>query len=171
MLYAGSAMLAVAAVGWGSFFGLRGNWPVFALDVCMLALAATTARLAQRRQLRAAGLLLVPSLSALLVLMGVLMDVPTAAAPRSVHMYLLALGVASTLIFAKEPPLLRHAMPLLCFSAFLILASLPFGLPQAYGLGDEVRVFGTWLNNIGALLMLILALRILQVDVAERSAL
>jgi hypothetical protein len=41
MLYAGSAMLAVAAVGWGSFFGLRGNWPVFALDVCMLALAAT----------------------------------------------------------------------------------------------------------------------------------
>lgn len=168
-LRAGAAFLAVAGLGWGGFFFARGYAWIVTLDVLMLLMAVAVIWLERRHRLRAASMLIVVGLLALLSWMALYLDAPSPSAPRSVHLFLLGLAVSSALLFAREPPWLRHGAPLLCLGAFVLLASSVTVLDSALVLPDSIRVGGTWANAILASLLVFTSLRILQVDIAERS--
>ena len=125
MLWTGSGALLLMAVVWGVFFALRGHGMLVAFDALMALLALAVVQRAKRGALLSAGLLLIGGLWLVLIVLALFADVPSAAAPRSVHVYLLALGVVSTLIFRGEAKFFRHGLPALCFATFLVLASTP----------------------------------------------
>ena len=169
MLWTGSGALLLMAVVWGVFFALRGHGMLVAFDALMALLALTVMQRAKRGALLSAGLLLIGGLWLVLIVLALFADVPSAAAPRSVHVYLLALGVVSTLIFRGEAKFFRHGLPALCFATFLVLASTQFGVPSVMSLGDDVRVFGGWINNAAAIALLYVVLVLLQIDFAEKD--
>jgi EAL domain-containing protein (putative c-di-GMP-specific phosphodiesterase class I)/uncharacterized membrane protein YhdT len=168
-LQVGTALLGLSGVGWGAFFLLRGYHGIAAVDALMCALALAIHLQTRREHLRAAGLLLVLGLGTLLIGMALLLDVPSAAAPRSVHLYLLVLAICASLVFAREHWALRHGVTLACLAAFLVLASLPDDWPGPALLPDSIRVPGTWVNAIVASGLIYACLQILQIDSVERS--
>ena len=171
MLLLGSGCLVVLGLSWGLFFSSRGDWFIVVVDVALVAVGLAVAWLSRRGRERIASLLLLTSLLLVVCAIASVLDLPSASVPRSTHLYLLPLGIASLLLLGTEPPWLRHGMPLACFAAFLLLASSNSGLVTAYALPDSLRAGGTWLNNLSALVALYLLLRIMQSDMATRTLL
>ena len=171
MLLLGSVSLVILGLGWGLFFGARSDWVIVLVDVILVALGLAVARLLQWQRERLASLLLLLSLLFVVCAIAVVFDLPSAAVPRSMHHFLLPLGIASYLLLRSEPPWLRHGMPLACFAAFLFLASSNAGFVTPYALPDSLRAAGTWVNNLSALLALYLLLHIMQSDMAARNLL
>lgn len=169
MLWAGAGALLAMALIWGGFFALRQHWVLVALDGLMAALALVVMQRVRIESHLSAGLLLIIGLWVVLVVLALFADVPSAAAPRSVHVYLLSLGVVSTLIFRGESVVWRHGLPALCFATYLVMASTQFGVHSLMSLGDEVRVVGGWINNAAAIVLLYGVLVLLQIDFAERD--
>jgi EAL domain-containing protein (putative c-di-GMP-specific phosphodiesterase class I) len=171
MLMFGSAGLVFLGTAWLVFFGARSEWLTMALDLVMVLCGLLGAWLTRRRHLRAAALLLLGTLFAVLFVISAFLDVPTASTPRSTHHFFLALAVSSFLVLRYERAWLRHGIPLVCLAAFLFFASTgSLGL-NTYSLPDSVRAPGTWFNNLSALVILYLLLHIMQADVGERSVL
>ena len=169
MLLVSSAITLLVSVGWGLFFGLRGDWLIVASDVFLCLLAIHGGRLAQQGQLRRAALTLLPGL--LLVVLGnaLYLDLPTAAAPRTTHLYLLPMAIFSIVVFRHDDPRLRQGLPLLFLTLFVLLSATQFGLPSAYVLSDSLRVPGSWITSISAIGTLLILLHLLQSDLAETS--
>ncbi|OPZ10719.1 MAG: Phytochrome-like protein cph2 [Alphaproteobacteria bacterium ADurb.BinA280] len=169
MLWTGAGALLLMALIWGSVFAVRGHWLLVALDGLMALLAIAVMQRTRHDALLGAGLLLIIGLWAVLIVLAVFSDVPSPVAPRSVHVYLLALGVVSTLIFRGESRVFRHGLPVLCFATFLVLASTQFGVDSVMSLGDDVRRLGGWINNAAAIMLLYAVLILLQIDFAEKD--
>lgn len=169
MLLASSAIILLVSGGWGLFFGLRGDWLIVASDVFLCLLALHGSHIAQQGQLRRAALTLLPGL--LLVVLGhaLFLDLPTAAAPRTAHLYLLPMAVFSIVVFRQEGPRLRHGLPLLFLLLFVLLSGTHFGISSAYALTDSLRVPGSWITAFVATGTLLLLLFLLQADLSEAS--
>ena len=171
MLAVVSTLMMVTAGVWAAIVALQGNWPVVGLHLFTVGLGAGTALLARRGHTRAATCLMLSSLYLVLCAECVLLDNPTAAAPRSVHYYLLTLGVVTSLLARQEPPWLRHGLPLLFLATFVWFAAGPAGSPTALQLPDSVRVAGPWINTPLALAAVYASLLTIQADVAWRHGL
>jgi EAL domain-containing protein (putative c-di-GMP-specific phosphodiesterase class I) len=172
MLLFGSAGLVLLGAAWAVVFGARNDWLTMTLDTALVATGFGGMVLTRMRRTRAAALLLLGALFAVLWAISALLDVPSPNAPRSMHHFYLALAVSSFLLFRDDRLLLRHGIPLLCLLAFFYFASATgVGVDSHYGLPDSVRVPGTWFNNLSALVILYLLLHIMQADVGERSVL
>lgn len=172
LLLVASAVVVMAGVGWGTLFALRGNWPVVAFDAVVAALGAAIAVLTRRGRRRIASYLLIATMYVALCLNEAVLDVPSAALPRSGHDFLLALGLTATLLMRDERPWIRHGVPLLCFGTFVIFAAggTDVAWITPYALPDRTRASGAWVNHVSAMLTLYLVLHIIQADVAERNA-
>ena len=48
-----------------------------------------------------------------------MIDIPTAAVPRTMHLFLLPLAACACLLVRDEPPLLRHGIPAACLASFV----------------------------------------------------
>ena len=171
LLFLGSGFVAATSLSWGLFFVSHGYLLVAAMDVVAVALAGATAGLARRQHLRAASRLLIVVMFVLLCCSSEFFDIPTAAAPRSMHQYLLAFGIASTLFTRDEPAWLRWGTPLAFACAYVFFAGSNAGWPTALALPDSVRVPGTWINHAIALAFILLTLHVIQSDVRERNVL
>lgn len=169
MLLLGSAIIGGTCLFWGSFFALRGNWLIVAVDIATLGLAVATATLTWQGRLRQASRLMIAVLYVVLCINALVYDIPTAAVPRSTHQFLLALGVVSCLLTREEPAWLRHGIPLVCFVSYLAFASSNLGWVTPFALPDSVRAGGVWVNNAIAMATVFAALWVIQNDVAERS--
>ena len=169
MLLVSSAIILLVSLGWGFFFGWRGDWLIVASDVFLCLLAIHGGRLAQQGQLRRAALTLLPGL--LLVVLGnaLYLDLPTAAAPRTTHLYLLPMAIFSIVVFRHDDPRLRQGLPLLFLTLFVLLSATHFGLPSRYLLSDSLRVPGSWITSVTAIGTLLVLLHLLQSDLAETS--
>ena len=166
-----SAVLLAMGLGWGVFFALRGHWGVVLSDVALGLCGIAVFWLTLRGHSRSANLLLFGGIATLLVGMSVLIDVPTAQAPRSAHLYLLPLSVGAFMAFREEPAWLRYGMAALCLALFVVLASHPWQLVAGYNLPDGLRQTGAWVQGFAAMALLLALLHILQTDAAERSEL
>lgn len=169
MVLLGSAVTAADSLCWGIFFSLRGEWLPVGLDLASLVLAVCVAALARAGHLRAASRLLVAVLYVLLCFSAGVLDVPSADVPRSMHQYLLALGVVSCLLTREEPAWLRHGIPLLCFGTYVCFASTNAGWVTPFALPDSIRAGGTWINQAVALGVVFAALHVIQADVSGRN--
>lgn len=167
------ASLVLLLVGslWGIFFSLRGNWGIVLVDLLMILCGIGVFILTLRNQVRLANLLLFGVIILVIVATTLLMDPHTAAAPRATHLYLLPIAVAALMAFRDERLWLRYGVALLCLGLFVVLASSSWSPTSAYHLPDDVRVSGSWVQSVAAMLMLFALLHILQSDTAERSML
>lgn len=167
------ASLVLFLVGslWGIFFSLRGNWGIVLVDLLMILCGIGVFILTLRNQVRLANLLLFGVIILVIVSTTLLMDPHTAAAPRATHLYLLPIAVAALMAFRDERLWLRYGVALLCLGLFVVLASSSWSPTSAYHLPDDVRVSGSWVQSVAAMLMLFALLHILQSDTAERSML
>ena len=171
LLLLGSGFVAATSLSWGLFFVLHGYFLVAALDGVAIALAGATAALALRRRLRAASRLLIVVMWVLLSCCAAFFDIPSAAAPRSMHQYLLAFGIASALFTRDEPPWLRWGIQVAFVGAYASFAGSNAGWATGLELPDAVRVPGTWINLAIALTFILLTLHVIQSDVRERNVL
>ena len=169
MLLVSSAIILLASLGWGLLFGWRGDWLIVASDLFLCLLAIHGGHLAQQGRLRRAALTLLPGL--LLVVLGnaLYLDLPTAAAPRTTHLYLLPMAIFSLVVFRHDDPRLRQGLPLLFLALFVLLSATHFGLPSSYQLPDSLRVPGSWITSVTAIGTLLILLHLLQSDLAETS--
>ncbi|MBB2496751.1 putative bifunctional diguanylate cyclase/phosphodiesterase [Aquipseudomonas ullengensis] len=166
-----SLVLVLLGTIWGCFFMLRGAWGIVLSDVVLILCGLGVFVLTRRNQVRRANLLLFGVMIVVVVGMTLLLDPHTAAAPRATHLYLLPLAVAALMAFRDEPLWLRYGVSLLCFALFTGLAASAWSPVSGYGLPDEVRVVGSWVQGGAAMLLLFMLLHILQSDAAERSVL
>lgn len=169
MLLLGSAIVLAFGLYWGIYFALHDIWPMTALDAVIVSLGVATVRLSRHGRLRSASFLLIGVLFMLLCFGALVLDIPNAAAPRSIHAFFLSLGVASCVLMRDESPWLRHGVPMVFLLGFAFFACTPFGWEASYALPDSVRVSGVWINYGLALIMLYASLHVIQTDVAERS--
>ena len=171
ILLLGSGFIAATSLCWGVFFCMRGIWILAASDLVAILLACATTALALRNRLRAATRLLIAVMFVLLCCSAGIFDVPSVAAPRSMHQYLLAFGIASSLLTRDEPAWLRWGIALAFFGAYAGFASSNAGWTTGLALPDSVRVPGTWINHAIALVFIFLTLQVIKSDVRERNAL
>lgn len=162
-----SAALIFAGLLWGVVFALRGDLWVLALDILMVATGLTCIHLTRGNRLLAASVLEIGVLFFVLCSLGFVQDVPTAAAPRSMHFFFLPVGVAALVLFRTATPLLKHGFPIGALVAFVVLGSTNWGLDTPYALPDAVRVPGTWANAMIAMALLYALVRIMQTDLRE----
>lgn len=170
MLLVGGSVKVAAALWWGSYFAWQGDWPLVASDVLIFSSGAAVVALALRGRLRAASLLILPVLLAVLTLQSLLLDVPTPAAPRSVHLYLLPLAVFALVAFRHDKPWLARGAPLLCLALFLVFSATQAGWVAGHQLPDALRLWGSWINAMLAVSTLFVMLYILQTDASPLTA-
>ncbi len=171
MLYFGSSLCAVLGVGWAVTFALRGSWFVVGLELASIAAALIAVKYARQGRLRLAARVLLTTLY-LLVLFGTLvLDLPTQAAPRSMHQFFLSLGLASYVLLRDERQWMRDGVPALFLATYAFFACTSFGFQTSYALPDAVRIVGVWVNQAFAVVIVYVSVRLLQTDVAERTQL
>jgi EAL domain-containing protein (putative c-di-GMP-specific phosphodiesterase class I) len=171
MLWVASGLLATVGLGWALYFLQRGAWDIVAMDIFMVLLGVSGGVLTYFRRTRFAFFLIGGSIFLLVCGVCLVLDVPSAMAPRSTHHFLLVLAVASLLFLRDERPALRYLVTGGCFVAFVVLASTNVGITSAYALPDSVRISGTWANNILAALGLYALIHVIVSDFSEHFAL
>ncbi len=169
-LWIGAWLLIVLGVGWAVFFTILRAWGIVAMDLVMLGLGIAIAVLTHYKRTRMAFFLLVISMFIVICGFCLLLDVPTAQAPRSIHNFLLVLAVAALVFLRDDTPAMRYAVTGICFAGFVVLASSPVGINIGYTLPEDIRIGGTWVNNLFSALGLYALMHVMVSDLAEHSA-
>jgi class 3 adenylate cyclase len=154
ILLMGNWVLVAAGLTWCIYFAFGKNWPLVAMDVCIIGAGLAGLNWLRRGQILHATLLLNAAMYVVLVGMSLFVDVPDAAAARSLHLFLIPLAIASILLLKNERPLLRHCVPLLCLATVIFFSCTRFGFVTQLALPDEVRVVGAWFNSVIAMAVL-----------------
>lgn len=171
LLLVASAGIAFIGVLWGVIFAISGHWPMVWLDIVTTVVATGTGMLTLRGHVRTASRTLMVLLYVMVCFNATFADLPTAEVPRSVHHYLLVLGVMSALLTRDEPAWVRHGAPLVYLLTYMVFASTNAGIPSQLVMPESVRVYGVWVNGIISALTVVLTLHIIQTDAAQRSQL
>jgi EAL domain-containing protein (putative c-di-GMP-specific phosphodiesterase class I) len=169
VLSLGSAVLTASGLFWGVYFLLRGDWLSVGLDFAGAASGVIVHALTRAGHERAASRLLMGA-AMVFVCANALLDVPSAEIPRSVHVYLLAVAVGSSLLTRGESAALRHAVPALCVLAYVVFGSTNIGWSSAYSFPESVREHAVWINHGIAMLTVYAIVQVILNDAAERSA-
>jgi EAL domain-containing protein (putative c-di-GMP-specific phosphodiesterase class I) len=170
MLWVASGLLTTVGLGWALYFVQRGAWDIVAMDAIMVLLGISSGVLTYLRRTRIAFYLIASSIFLFVCGVSLVLDIPSAMAPRSTHHFLLVVAVASLLFLRDERPALRYLVTGGCFVAFVVLASTNLGITSAHALPDSVRIGGTWANNIFAALGLFALIHVIVSDFSEHFA-
>ena len=166
-----SGLMVFMGLFWGAYFVQRGAWGIVLMDLVLILCGLGVFVLTLHNQARSANLLLFGLLMVVILVSTLVLDVPTPAAPRATHLYLLPLAVAALMAFRDDPRWLRYGVTLLCLALFTGLSATNWSPITGYSLPDEVRVIGSWVQGIASVSMFFMLLHILQTDAAERSEL
>lgn len=169
-LWVACGLLTGVGLCWAAYFSVRGAWTIVAMDLVMVLIGVSGGVLIHRKRTRMAFFLLAGSIFLLICGVSLLLDVPSALAPRSTHHFLLVLGLASLLFLRDEPPAMRYAVTGVCFVAFVVLASTNLGIVSDYVLPDSVRISGTWVNNSFAAFGLYMLIHVMVSEIGENFA-
>jgi EAL domain-containing protein (putative c-di-GMP-specific phosphodiesterase class I) len=101
---------------------------------------------------------------------AVFVDPPVPGINRTIHHFLIPMGVVSFLLMRGERVWLRRAVPLVCFLTFAAFASLDLGVVTSMALPFSARVHTGWFNVVVAIVMVYVTLHVTINDVAESSA-
>jgi len=163
----GSLALIAIGLGWAVVFAALGWWVVVAMDIAILATGLSVYWLIQRGHL-AFGLLAAQlALMAIAITMGLVLDVPTAEAPRVTHLYLLVVAAAGYLNYRRQKSRVQLTLIGLCLVAFVVLSSAPLSLPFVIPMPELLRTVGTWANTIIATTMLAGCIYAMQAEFAR----
>lgn len=168
-LYAGGSLLMLMGLSWGLFFITQHMWLMMGIDILMFVIGLACLWLTKHNFTRAASSLMLISLFFILCGMNVFLDIPNAIAPRSLHNFLLFFALYAHFILQAENKWLKYGAPLVFLVTFLVFASSNAGIVTSYVISDNIRVGGTWFNNISAVIVLCLMLYIMQADLTKQN--
>lgn len=165
----GMAALAVGALaaGWAIVFAFMQAWSLVVMDGAVVMVAFISFVLAHRHQFSAALLFSQASFFIITIVFCLLFDVPSAAAPRVSHLFLLVLALLGYINYRRENSALQLGIVGLCLAAFVIFASTNAVLPFAEPIADHFRLYGSWLNTIIAVIMLCGGVYVMQREFAR----
>ena len=166
-----SLVMVIMGLLWGLFFASRGYWAIVAMDVTIIVSGLAVFALTLRNRARSANLILFSALTLIVVASTLLLDPSTLDAPRATHLYLLPIAVGALMAFRDEPLWLRYGVSSFSLLLFVALAASNWRPTDFYALPDDVRVVGSWVQGLVAMVLFFLLLHILQSDTAERSEL
>jgi EAL domain-containing protein (putative c-di-GMP-specific phosphodiesterase class I) len=171
MLWFGAGMLTTMGAGWTLFFINLGVRPLATMEVGMTLTGLCVGALTYLKRTRVAFYLLF--LGAYVFITGIawVMDVPSLAAPRTTHLYLLVLGLAAQLFLRDEPAYLRLPVVGGCLITCVFLASTTSGMVSDYVLPDSTRIMGSWVNAGGAIVGMFVLMQLIVSDLADTSSL
>jgi EAL domain-containing protein (putative c-di-GMP-specific phosphodiesterase class I) len=161
------------AVGgfWLIYFLLRQNWLVAGIDFVFAGAGLCIYLIHKAGHTRISSALLLTTVFWVCLVFSLFMDVPTAAAPRSVHLYFVSVGLCAFYLLHNEPWWTQYGVPSIFFAAFYFFASTHFGIHTDMALPDSVRVAGAWFNAAGAIGVLYVALFLMNTDPTARDTL
>ena len=171
MLALGSTLLVVLGTAWAGFFSYAGEWGIVVLDAVLVGVGLAVWGLTQRNRTRLAFYLMVSVIFVVICGICLVFDVPSAAAPRSTHIFLLVVAICALYFLKNDPSGLQHWVAGACCAAFVLLASTTWGINPAWVLPDSVRIGGTWMNTIFAIGGVYGLIHIMVSDITEVSTL
>lgn len=171
MLWFGAGMLTLMGTWWALFFSHHGALELALMQVGMMLTGIGVGALTYYKRTRIAFYVLV--LGAYVFITGIawVMDVPSLAAPRTTHLFLLVLGLATQLFLRDEPPLVRLCTVGGCLLTCVFLASTTSGLVSAYALSDSTRIMGSWVNAGAAITGMFVLMQLIVSDLTDTSSL
>ena len=103
MLWVGAGLLTAMGALWLILFSLRGAWLLTGIDFLIICVGVGAGLLNYTRHSRSAFYLMF--VRSLLVIVGISLffDIPSDNAPRTTHLFLLPLALASELFMRSEP--------------------------------------------------------------------
>tara|TARA_R110002012_G_scaffold77282_11_gene195675 strand:+ start:7015 stop:8385 length:1371 start_codon:yes stop_codon:yes gene_type:complete len=165
----GSLAFAVIGLLWGVVFAAIGWWSVVALDVGIITTGLAIYLLIRRGRLAFGILAAQAALMVIAIIMGLMLDVPTADAPRVSHIYLLVLAALGYLNYQRGKSTAQLVLIGLCLLAFVVLASTPLATPLAVTMPDGLRIAGSWANTIVATTMLAASIHAMQAEFTRKD--
>ncbi|OYT88770.1 MAG: hypothetical protein CFE43_20805 [Burkholderiales bacterium PBB3] len=171
MLWFGAGMLTSMGAWWTLFFFNLGVKPLAMMEVGMLLTGLTVGALTYTKRTRAAFYLLI--LGAYVFITGIawVMDIPSAEAPRTTHLFLLVLGLAAQLFLRDEPAYFRLPVVGGCLLTCVFLASTTTGMVSSFALPDSVRIMGSWVNAGAAIVGMFVLMQLIVSDLTDTSSL
>ncbi len=165
----GSLIFAGVGLIWAIVFATIGWWAVVALDFAIIATGLSVYLLIRRGHLAFGLLAAQAALIAIAIIMGLVLDVPTAEAPRVSHLYLLVIAALGYLNYQREKSRPQLALIGICLVAFIVLASAPLASPLVVTMPDSLRGAGTWANTILATTMLAACVHAMQAEFVRQD--
>ncbi len=141
------------------------------MQASMLPTGLGVAALTRSKRTRLAFYLLLLGAYAFITGIAWVMDIPSAQAPRTTHLFLLVLGLAAQLFLRDEPAYFRLPVVASCLITCLFLASTTTGMASPYALPDSTRIMGSWINAGSAILGMFVLMQLIVSDLSEPSSL
>lgn len=170
MLRVGGFVLITVGLGWGGFFAFLGDWLTVAIDGVLIAVGAATLALVPKRRFLTAFSLMMGSVYLVVCAISLWLDVPSVAAPRTTHHFLLVLAVCSQLFFQNGSKILRHSIVGIFMLTYIFFASTTFALHTEYAFPDSMRIGGSWINAGCSIIALYVLIQIMISDLTQVSS-
>lgn len=135
-----SLALVVIGLGWAGVFSWLGWWNVVAVDALLIVIGLTSYLLIRSGQLNYGLLLSQAALILIAIVLSLVIDVPSADAPRVSHLYLLVIATLGYLNYRRQASRIQLALIAACLLAFIALASSPLTHAYIMPLPDSVRM-------------------------------
>ena len=171
MLWFGAYMLTLMGAGWTLFFLHLGVKSLALMEAVMFLTGLGVGALTYTKRTRLAFYLLILGAYTMVTGISWVMDVPTLAAPRTTHLFLLVLGLAAQLFLRDEPSYFRLPVVGGCLLTCVFLASITTGMESSYALPDSTRVMGSWVNAGAALVGMFVLMQLIVSDLTDTSSL
>lgn len=165
----GSLVIVALGAAWAVVFGVMGWWGIVALDLAIVASGLSIHTLVRRGQL-ALGLLIAQAvLIAIATIMALVIDMPTAEAPRVTHLYLLVVATLGFLNYQRKASRVQLGLIGVSLLLFVVFASAPLPNPFVVDMPVALRQVGTWANAIVATALLAGCVYAMQAELARND--
>lgn len=164
---------AIGLVGLGAFWlvwmSSERVWNLAALNFCYIGAGLLLWRRIRIGKFHSAAALVHLAMFLVIVEICLIYDIPSPAAPRTCHLYFLAMAFLFYVTFRRIHIGMTYAVVLIYLATFIFFSSTSFGLPFADPLPDDVRVIGGWVHSVMALTIMCACINIMQADHAMRT--
>lgn len=168
-LETGGIATTLMGASWALLFSYLKNWPLVLIDFLIIFVGLATLVLLKKRFLRSASAVLLSGLFGLAFSITLLMDTPSLANPRVMHLYFLSLAFYAYLLLGNEKLWLRNTVIVFFLCIFLIFSSTNLSVANSLVIPESVRHIGAWINSATAISLLCLVLHIMQSDFILRT--
>ncbi|HDS1733524.1 EAL domain-containing protein [Pseudomonas sp. BP8] len=156
----------VHGLAWGAYYATNAMSLLTALLFAVVLVGVACLYLSVRQKQFSLGAL--AHLLMLITITASLADAPTAAGPRSAHLFFIPLGVASLLLFRYSNLYLRWLFPTTCFLSVAFFANSIIGFTEITLFPQEISALGHILNSAMAMALTIGVLAIFRDDLKSK---
>lgn len=170
LLYACCLVLVAVDIPWGIYNIINEQWLQLVIRFILIAAGVVSFFLVRQGKVLSTFAVLAVSSFIVFCILSIILDVPTASTPRTVHIFFLLIGIGCFIGFKDEHYVLSYGFPLVCFVAYGFFASSMWGIVTPYAISPNERVFGAWANNVIALSLIYVLFHLMQTNAKKANA-